>query len=134
MTTDLRAKADELERQVAALRALAADKDLPARSAELAELAEQARRARARVTRAAVELSQVREREGAVRAARADRVRELAAGGAPISALAAHASMSVAAVRAALADEPEADEGGVDDGIMGEVATAAPEPATARAF
>ncbi|MCL4414726.1 MAG: hypothetical protein M1522_08295, partial [Actinobacteria bacterium] len=75
MTTDLRAKADELERQVAALRALAADKDLPARSAELAELAEQARRARARVTRAAVELSQVREREGAVRAARPDRVR-----------------------------------------------------------
>jgi chromosome segregation ATPase len=132
MTTDLQAQADELERQVAALRALAADEELPARSTELAELAEQSRRARARVTRASAELAELREREGAIRAARAERVRELAAGGAPVSALAAHASMSVASVRAALSNEPETDEGGGDDGTVGEMVEA--EASESRAF
>ena len=128
MTTDLQAQADELERQVRALRTLAADEELPARSVELAELHERATKARGRIARATAELAEVREREGAIRTARAERVRELAASGAPVTALAAHASMSVAAVRAALSNEPEHVEGGDDDGSMGEVATTAAEP------
>ena len=133
MTTDLQAQADELERQVAALRALAADKDLPALAAELSELDVRAERARQRVSRASAELSQVRVDIAAKRQVRAERLRELAASGAPVSALAAHAGMSVASVRAALADEPEVDEGGGDDGAVGEMVEAA-EPAESRAF
>lgn len=127
--TDLQAQADSLERQVRALREVAADEELPARAAELTEARERARRARARVARATEELSQARQREDAVRHARAVRLRELAALGAPVSALAAHAQMSVAAVRSCLADEPEADEGGEDDGTVAEMVEAAAEPA-----
>ena len=126
--TDLQAQADALERQVQALRDLAADEELPALAAELAELAEHARRARARVLRAAAESGQIRIDIAAKRDARAERVRELAASGAPVAAIAAHASMSVASVRSCLADESEHVEGGVENGIVGEVAEAAPEP------
>ena len=126
MTEDLREQADELERQVQALRTLASDVRLPALAAELAELSEHARRARARVLRAAAESGQIRIDIAAKRAARAGRVRELAASGAPVAAIAAHASMSVAAVRSCLADEHV--EGGDTDGIVGEMVEAAPEP------
>lgn len=128
MPTDPAAQADALERQVQALRLVAADQELPRLAGELREVREHARRIRSRISRAQVELDEVRGQAAQLRHARAARLRELANAGAPLSALAAHADVSVGAVRGAL-DEPDlellADDGEVSDA---EEPSSEPEP------
>lgn len=132
MPTDPAAQADALERQVQALRLVAADQELPRLAGELREVREHARRIRSRISRAQVELDEVRGQAAQLRHARAARLRELANAGAPLSALAAHADVSVGAVRGAL-DEPDLqalhddDTGEVSDDAETE-ASSEPEP------
>lgn len=113
--------ADSLEHQVQGLRALATDEVLPNISAELTTLGERAAKVRDRAARAATEAAEIRDQERALRKKRAVRVHELAEMGAPVSALATHASMSVALVRTILDDKTKGDEGGVVDEVVEEV-------------
>lgn len=134
MTTDLNSQADALERQVQALRLVAADTELPRIAAELREVREHARRIRSRIERAQAELDEVRSQASQLRHARGMRLRELANAGAPLAALAAHAEASVGAVRGAL-DAPDIQALADDDGEVSEDAEEAssepePEPAT----
>ena len=131
MPTDPTAQADALERQVQALRLVAADTELPRLAGELREVSEHARRIRSRISRAQVELDDVRGQAAQLRHARGMRLRELANAGAPLSALAAHADVSIGAVRGAL-DAPDLelladDTGEVSDA---EASSGEPEPAT----
>lgn len=133
MPTDLNSQADALERQVQALRLVAADTELPRLASELREVSEHARRIRSRISRAQVELDDVKAQAATLRHARGMRLRELANAGVPLAALAAHADVSIGAVRGAL-DAPDLealhdeDEGeGVSDA---EEPSSEPEPAT----
>lgn len=114
MTSDPAAQADALERQVQALRLLAADTELPRLVSELQELSEQAQRISARIVKAQAELGEVRAQAAHLRRARAARLRDLANAGAPLSALATHVDMSVASVRASLY-APDSDEDGTEE-------------------
>lgn len=132
MPTDITSQADALERQVQALRLVAADDQLPRLASELREARERARRIRSRIARAQTELDEVRAQAADLRRARAVRLRELANAGAPLSALASHADVSIGAVRGAL-DEPDLqalhddDTGEVSDDAETE-ASSEPEP------
>ena len=127
MSTDITAQADALERQVQALRLVAADTELPRLAGELREVREHARRIRSRVQRAQAELDEVRGQAATLRHARAVRLRELANAGAPLSALAAHAGTSIGAVRGAL-DAPDLEALDDDEGEVSEDAEPSSEP------
>lgn len=133
MSTDLTAQADALERQVRALRLVAADEELPRLATELREAGEHARRIRSRIDRAQAELDEARAQAAQLRRTRAARLRELATAGAPLSALAAHAGTSIGAVRGALdASDLEAladhDDGEVIDAEAEASSEPEPEP------